>query len=82
MGSVGIRSAWWSSHSNDFSALQEIERRMNYLPFLGGWFYGAATGEQRAAYFCSWGLLGDAPEPGIPQFIDSFINIFRRRRRS
>jgi len=37
---------------------------MNYLPFIGGWFYGAGliSGEQMAAYYSSWGLLTIAPE--------------------
>jgi len=32
---------------------------MNYLPFCGYWFYGAAliTAAQRASYYCSWGLI-------------------------
>mgnify|MGYP001561669166 CR=1 FL=1 len=36
---------------------------MNYLPFVGFGFYGAVNDTQRANYFASWGLLGDAPEP-------------------
>lgn len=36
---------------------------MNYLPFFGSWFYvgGAATIEQTAAFYCSYGLLAIAP---------------------
>ena len=34
---------------------------MNYLPFCGYWFVGAATSTERAAFFCSWGLLSVAP---------------------
>ncbi len=33
---------------------------MNYLPFCGYWFYGAANSTQLAAFFCSWGLLTTA----------------------
>jgi len=41
---------------------------MNYLPFTGGWFYGAGliTGEKIAAFYCSWGLLEVAPVPTPP----------------
>jgi len=34
---------------------------MNYLPFAGYYFYGAANSTERAAYFCSWGLISSAP---------------------
>jgi hypothetical protein len=34
---------------------------MNYLPFVGYWFYGATTVEERASFFNSWGLLEIAP---------------------
>jgi len=48
---------------------------MNYLPFTGGWFYGAGliTGEKIAAFYCSWGLLEDAPAPSIIMGIRSAI---------
>jgi len=54
---------------------------MNYLPFAGGWFYGAGliSGEQMAAHYCSWGLLDSAPiitESHIFNYL-----FFRRRRR-
>ena len=40
---------------------------MNYLPFIGGWFYGAGLidGEQMAAYYSSWGLLATAATPPV-----------------
>jgi len=38
---------------------------MNYLPLCGSWFYGATTDNERASYFCSWGLLGSAPLPSV-----------------
>ncbi len=34
---------------------------MNYLPFAGYWFYGAADDTERAAFMSSWGLLDTAP---------------------
>ena len=34
---------------------------MNYEPYLGYWFYGAATSDERASYFSSWGLIDAAP---------------------
>lgn len=34
---------------------------MNYLPFVGYYFYGAANADERASYFSSWGLLSSAP---------------------
>jgi|GEM_PF-2573393 len=47
---------------------------MNYLPFAGYWFYGATTSEERAAYYCSWGLLETAPSPSSYIFgILSFV---------
>jgi hypothetical protein len=52
---------------------------LNYLPFCGGWFYGAASGEERAAYYCSYGLLLDAPA-GVPT-VDGIMFLLRRRRR-
>jgi len=38
---------------------------MNYLPYSGSWFYGGGGAAETAAYFCSWGLLGDAPAPPL-----------------
>jgi len=38
---------------------------LNYLPFTGAWFYGVITEEQRAAFYCSWGLLEVAPVPPV-----------------
>ena len=34
---------------------------MNYFPYAGYWFYGASTSKERASFYCSWGLFGDAP---------------------
>jgi len=34
---------------------------MNYLPFCGYWFYGAASDLERASFYCSWGLLEVSP---------------------
>ena len=39
---------------------------MNYIPFGAYWFYGGASDVERATYFCSYGLLRDAPEPSGP----------------
>lgn len=39
---------------------------MNYLPFVGFWFYGASDAAERAAYFCSYGLLDTAGGPITP----------------
>jgi len=39
---------------------------LNYLPFSGNWFFGASDAEEMAAYYSSWGLLGDAPAPVVP----------------
>jgi hypothetical protein len=33
---------------------------MNYKPFCGYWFYGGADSLQRAAFYCSWGLMAIA----------------------
>ena len=48
---------------------------MNYLPFTGGWFYGAGliSAEQMAAYYSSYGLLVDAPEPVVGGWIEQGI---------
>jgi len=36
---------------------------MNYLPFAGYYFYGAANATQRAHFYSSWGLMADLPTP-------------------
>jgi hypothetical protein len=41
---------------------------MNYTPLCGYWFYGAASATKRASYYCSWGLLGDAPAPSVGDY--------------
>jgi len=46
---------------------------MNYLPFVGFGFYGALTSVERASFYCSWGLLEDAPAPSIIMGIRSAI---------
>ena len=54
---------------------------MNYLPFIGGWFYGAGliSSEQMAAYYSSWGLLAIASEllssKGGSMFMSSHTHI-------
>jgi len=53
---------------------------MNYLPFMGGGFYGAASDVERAAFYCSWGILAVA-SPFTASKAFPFLNIFRRRRR-
>lgn len=35
---------------------------MNYLPFAGAWFYGAANAQEIASFYSSWGLIGAAPD--------------------
>jgi len=47
---------------------------MNYLPFCGYWFYGGANGSQRAAFFCSWGLLESAPG-AVTNVVSLMINM-------
>lgn len=48
---------------------------MNAKPFCGYWFIGAANSQERAAYYCSWGLLKTAPSgPSFVFGIISFIN--------
>ncbi len=42
---------------------------MNYLPFVGFWFYGGADSTERANYFASWGLLDDLPDYSGPSFV-------------
>lgn len=44
---------------------------MNYIPYGAYWFYGGASDVERATYFCSYGLLSDAPEPIV-------VTIFKR----
>ncbi|MGD9157164.1 MAG: hypothetical protein PVG39_02035 [Desulfobacteraceae bacterium] len=53
---------------------------MNYLPFCGYWFYGAASNSERAAFFGSWGLLAIAPYVGI--VAAKFADYYRRIRES
>jgi len=53
---------------------------LNYLPLTGYWFYGAASDVERAAFYCSWGLLAVAPLFAASKAFP-FLNIFRRRRR-
>jgi hypothetical protein len=39
---------------------------MNYMPYTGWFFVGATTGDERMAFFSSWGLLdtaGAGPAP-------------------
>jgi len=54
---------------------------MNYLPFSGYWFFGAADATETASFYCSWGLLGVAPIVTSESAFSVFIPIFRRRRR-
>lgn len=35
---------------------------MNYLPFVGFWFYGGANSTERANFYSSWGLMDDLPD--------------------
>lgn len=35
---------------------------MNYIPLGGYWFYGGSSDVERATFFCSYGLLSDAPD--------------------
>lgn len=53
---------------------------MNYLPFVGYWFYGATDNEQRASFYNSWGLLEAAPAGQPPSIIGFFKLIWRPRR--
>lgn len=34
---------------------------MNYLPYVSWGSYGAVSDVERAAYYASWGLLGELP---------------------
>jgi len=49
---------------------------MNYLPLGGYWFYGGASDVERATYFCSYGLLRDAPDPVVPSFVSRVVDWF------
>jgi len=46
---------------------------MNYLPFCGYWFYGASDAIERAAYYCSWGLVGLAAAPVVGEWKEQGI---------
>jgi len=50
---------------------------LNYKPFTGYWFYGGASGAQRASFYASWGLLAIAPafvpSVGIPTSLLSLL---------
>ena len=49
---------------------------MNYLPFVGYWFYGAANSGERANVFASWGMLDDLPAYDGPTFFGRVQNWF------
>lgn len=56
---------------------------MNYKPFAGYYFYGAADSTKRASFACSWGLLEVTPSPGAAKvgFVSNAINwLFERFR--
>lgn len=42
---------------------------MNYLPYVGYWFYGATSAAERASFYSSWGLLevGGVPPAWTPR---------------
>jgi len=63
LGIACCGSTYGNNNSCLYGFLWETQG-MNYLPFIGGWFYGAGliSGEQMAAYYSSWGLLAIAPE--------------------
>lgn len=46
---------------------------MNYLPFCGYNFYGAANGDARASFASSYGLLDSAPVQLIARRIYTVI---------
>ena len=48
---------------------------MNYLPLSGYWFYGALNSTEMAAYFGSYGLLDEAPEPVVSSYFSPFTGI-------
>jgi hypothetical protein len=53
---------------------------MNYKPFCGYWFYGGANANQRAAFYCSWGLMSVAAlVGGVSKAIFSIYYKFRRQ---
>jgi hypothetical protein len=53
---------------------------MNYLPFAGWWFYGAADALEMASYFSSWGLrdVSPVPTPGPnpATWVNPFLGMF------
>ena len=49
---------------------------MNYLPFIGWGFYGAANSTARANFFASWGLMADLPAAEPPTFIKRLTDWF------
>ncbi len=51
---------------------------MNYLPFCGYGFYGAASNQERAAYFCTWGLM--ATLPSVFNIVPLVMDFYRRLR--
>jgi hypothetical protein len=48
---------------------------VNYLPYVGFWFYGAASAAEMHSFYASWGLLGDAPEPTIVVTKGTWMNL-------
>jgi hypothetical protein len=51
---------------------------MNYKPFCGYWFYGAATANERAVFFATWGLRATAAVTAVSQAIFAVYYRFRR----
>jgi len=51
----------------------------NYKPFCGYWFYGAADDGERAAFYCTWGLLDEAPA-AVAAVVAVMMNLYRRLR--
>jgi hypothetical protein len=49
---------------------------MNYLPYVGFWFYGASSSGERANVFASWGMLDDLPESSAPSFVHRALGWF------
>ncbi len=54
------------------------DQEMNYLPFCGYGFYGAASNQERAAYFCTWGLM--ATLPSVFNVVPLVMDFYRRLR--
>ena len=50
---------------------------MNYKPFCGYGFFGATSALERAAYFCSWGLMAVAAITGISRAVFAVYYRFR-----